>query len=114
MSASDAPASIAPAEPRRIASAAEPIATPLPAATITNPLLEFTFSGECWLEVRDANDASYTDLRQAGDVLGLDGQPPFNILLGDAHQVLLKYRGEDFQIRTRPGRTVARFSVGES
>jgi cytoskeleton protein RodZ len=93
--------------------AAELQPAPLTAVPIDAALLQFTFSGECWLEVRDANGAFYANLLQAGDVLGLDGQPPFNVLVGDSHQVLLKYRGENFQIRTRPGRTVARFSVGD-
>jgi cytoskeleton protein RodZ len=93
--------------------AAEIQPVPLTAVPIDAALLQFTFSGECWLEVRDADGAFYANLLQPGDVLGLNGQPPFNVLVGDAHQVLLKYRGEDFDIRTRPGRTVARFSVGD-
>jgi cytoskeleton protein RodZ len=101
-------------EPGADQSAAQLTATPESAVSAADALLQFTFSGECWLEVRDANDALiYANLRQAGDVLRLDGQPPFNVLVGDSHKVLLKYRREDFQIPTRPGRTVARFSVGE-
>ncbi len=82
---------------------------------VTTSTLEFAFSGDCWVEVRDgANELIYHDLHGDGDELQLDGVPPFNVLLGDASTVELRYQGEPFQIQTRPGRDTARFSVGES
>jgi cytoskeleton protein RodZ len=76
--------------------------------------LQFRFSGDCWLEVRNAaGDLIYADLRRAGDVLELAGEAPFELLLGDARVVELDYQGEPVTIRRRPGRTVAKFSVGE-
>lgn len=77
-------------------------------------VLQFAFTGDCWLEVRDAAGALiYADLRSAGDTLALDGMPPFNILAGNAAAVSLRYRGEPFPVRARPGRAIARFNVGE-
>lgn len=92
-------------------------ATPVEAASqvvaFEDAVLQFTFSGDCWLEVRDGNDRLiYADLHQGGDTLGVDGLSPFNILLGDAASAQLVYRGEDFEIPRRPGRTTSRFNVG--
>jgi cytoskeleton protein RodZ len=77
-------------------------------------VLEFSFSGDCWLEVRDGDgQLIYADLRRAGDRLALDGNPPFQVLAGNAAAVALSFRGEPVPVRTRPGRETARFTVGE-
>lgn len=77
-------------------------------------LLEFSFKGDCWVEVRDGNATLiYADLRADGDEFRLKGVPPFEVLLGDANVVQLRHQGESFPIRTRPGRVLARFSVGQ-
>jgi cytoskeleton protein RodZ len=87
---------------------------PPDATAFADAVLQFTFTGECWLEVLDGNNKLiYYNLRRAGDQLGVSGLPPFNIKVGNAANVKLVYRGEDFAITTRPGRTVARFDVGE-
>ena len=94
---------------------AEP-AGPVPSSPVscTDALLQFRFSGDCWLEVRDGTDTLiYADLHRSGDELDLDGQPPFVILVGDSRYVQLHYDGQEFEIQSRPGRVVARFSVGE-
>jgi cytoskeleton protein RodZ len=76
--------------------------------------LVFTFSGPCWVEVRDADGALiHADLEQAGDTLALNGEAPFAVLLGDAMQADLLFRGEPVAIQTRPGRVKAEFTVGE-
>ncbi len=86
----------------------------VPAIDSELPLLEFSFDGDCWVEVRDGNEELiYADLRTAGDELSLNGLPPFNIRLGDATVVELRFQGEPFPITTRPGRVLAKFSVGE-
>ena len=80
----------------------------------TNAELTFRFDGDCWLEVRNADDELiYADLRREGDQLQLDGAAPFHILVGDARMVELYFRGEPYEIRPRPGRVMARFTVGE-
>lgn len=80
---------------------------------VSNAMLQFRFSGDCWVEVRNGNDELiYADLRRNGDSLNLDDLPPFNITLGDSRYVELRFRGEPVTIRPRPGRVLARFSVG--
>ena len=77
-------------------------------------VLEFSFSGECWLEVKDGNDQLiYSDLKAAGDTLSLRGEPPFKIVAGNASAVLLQYRGERIAVTSPPGRNLARVTVGE-
>jgi cytoskeleton protein RodZ len=76
-------------------------------------MLQFRFSGDCWVEIRDGNDELiYADLRGDGDSLDLNGLPPFTITLGDATVVELRYQGEPVVITPRRGRVLARFTVG--
>lgn len=78
-------------------------------------VLEFEFSDDCWLEVRDGDDQLiYAHLHGPGDRLALEGKPPFRILAGNAAALTLSFRGEPVQVVTRPGRDSARFTVGES
>ncbi|MDJ0877212.1 MAG: DUF4115 domain-containing protein [Halieaceae bacterium] len=107
-------------EVTELAAADPPPAEAEDVAAATSPVvgadgdLQFSFSGDCWLEVRDGEgQLIYADLKRAGDTLGLDGIPPFEILAGDAATVTLLYQGEPVAIRTRPGRDTARFTVGE-
>jgi cytoskeleton protein RodZ len=89
-------------------------AEPEPLFDADLPRLDFSFSGDCWVEVRDGNaELIYADLRGAGDQFSLNGQPPFEVLLGDANVVELRYQDEPFPIAIRPGRMLARFNVGE-
>jgi cytoskeleton protein RodZ len=84
------------------------------ASAVSIPGLGFVFKGQCWVEVRDASgDLIFADLRNAGDVLALGGSAPFDVLLGDARQVELRYQGEPVEIVSEPGRVKARFTVGE-
>lgn len=76
--------------------------------------LQFRFSGDCWLEVRNAaGELIYADLRRDGDVLNLSGEAPFKVLVGDVEVVELDYLGQAVAIKRRPGRLTANFSVGE-
>jgi len=106
-------------EPAAAAQPVEPSPAPAqppaePGAVAADGPLQFSFSGDCWLEVRDGEgQLIYADLRRAGDTLGLDGIPPFDILAGDAAAVTLRYQGELVPLRTRPGRDTARLTVGE-
>jgi len=92
--------------------AESPLEPPAEGAVRTG-VLEFSFSGDCWLEVRDAAELIYFDLHGEGDELRLEGAAPFSILVGDARRVELRYLGEPVEIRPSPGRVMARFEVGE-
>lgn len=61
--------------------------------------LEFSFTGECWLEIEDGDGQSiYGDLNRSGDILTLYGVAPFKILLGRASGVSLKFNREDVDL----------------
>ncbi|MEM0954339.1 MAG: RodZ domain-containing protein [Pseudomonadota bacterium] len=86
--------------------------TGMPASLLKT--LEFSFSDECWLEVKDGKDKLiYSDLKAAGDTLRVSGEPPFRIVAGNAAAVSLRYRGEVVVIKSPPGRNLARVTVGE-
>lgn len=83
-------------------------------AVDVRPLLSFSFSGACWVEVRNAAaELIYANLHEAGNTLEVRGEAPFDVLVGDARMVTLSYQGEAVPIKSRPGRVIARFTVGE-
>ncbi|MEE4660688.1 MAG: DUF4115 domain-containing protein, partial [Halieaceae bacterium] len=87
---------------------------PAPPAEVDEGVLQFSFSGECWLEVKDGSgELIYSDLKVAGDTLSLSGEPPFQIVAGNAAAVTLRYLGEPVAVTSPPGRNLARFAVGE-
>jgi cytoskeleton protein RodZ len=95
----------------------EPSDTALEAANLAgdDAGLVFGFDGECWVEVRDSDgELIFADLRRAGDVLSLNGSAPFDVLLGDARYVALRYQGEIVEFAPEPGRSTARFKVPQS
>lgn len=90
------------------------LASPQPGPAEGEETLSFGFSGDCWLEIRDASgELIYADLRRAGSSLNVSGIAPFRVLVGDASVVDLRFRNEAVNIPVRPGRTTARFAVGE-
>ncbi|WP_279245740.1 RodZ domain-containing protein [Candidatus Litorirhabdus singularis] len=85
-----------------------------PVVVESGPLLNFSFSGACWIEIRNAAaELIYANLHDAGNTLQVGGEAPFDVLVGDARMVTLTYLGEAVPIKRRPGRVIARFTVGE-
>ena len=59
--------------------------------------VEFRFSGDCWIELRESKHGLvYANLSLAGDVLVLHGTAPFNVLLGKATRVQITYNDRPF------------------
>ncbi len=64
--------------------------------------IEIIFSGECWLEIVDAQRESvYSDLNGAGDIIRLKGLAPFELLFGNAPVARLYYQGELIDLSRR-------------
>ena len=62
-------------------------------------VLHIFFSGESWVEVNDeTGNRIYRDIRDAGDVLEITGNAPFNILLGDAPFARLTFNGTEIDV----------------
>lgn len=61
--------------------------------------LFFVFSGDCWLEVKDADgQAIYKDLNRSGRSLRIMGAAPFSILLGKAPAASLQFNGKTIDV----------------
>ena len=57
------------------------------------------FSGESWVEVRQGNGTLvHSGLGAADTVQWVDGQPPFDLVIGNARVVKLQYRGSDVSL----------------
>lgn len=96
----------------RAASAAE---EHLASAADEGPSLEIDlqFLEDSWVEVTDArNERLYYGLAKAGNVSHIAGEPPFDVLLGNADGVVVEVGGEpyDYPRRSRKGK-VARFTL---
>ncbi len=91
--------------PETSTSAAEP--------AVADDTLVFSFNDECWLEVSDAKgDVLYADLQQAGSVLTLKGEAPFNVKMGNARAVQLTFNDTPVTVRPEGTRKTLRMRVG--
>jgi cytoskeleton protein RodZ len=78
-------------------------------------LLQFSFSGDCWVEVKDSEDnILIAAMKHAEDTLHLEGQGPFRILLGYAPVVKLNFNGERVQIQPSARNNSAKLVLGRS
>lgn len=108
----DAPPATAPAEPSPEARAADALRSGAAAADARvaaaedrRQSLQIAFSGECWTEIRDATGrAVFFDLGRNGQQHDLRGMPPFQVLLGNAPAVELKYNGTPVALRAHTRR----------
>ena len=72
-----------------------------------------SYSGDCWTEITDASGRRlFFDLGKEGRTVELSGQPPLNVLFGNADNVSLQVNGADYSIGAaeRRGRT-ARLTI---
>lgn len=75
-------------------------------------LLVFSFSGECWLEIKDASGSVLiAELQQKGDNQRIFGQAPFEVMLGNSRVVTLALNGEVISIEPKSGKKTLRFTV---
>ena len=107
--------SVAPAAP-----AAETPETPrqdeagTPEAPAINGVLHLEFGDESWVEVKDASRRMlHRQLNPAGTKADIPGQPPFDVVIGNAAQVRLTYNGRPIDLEPFIEVTVARFTLEE-
>ncbi len=75
--------------------------------------LLLTFSEDSWVEVTDSKgDVLLTDLLQAGATTELDGEPPYNVFLGNGLGVQLVYQGQLVEFTPDLEKNTARVFVG--
>lgn len=76
--------------------------------------LMMNFLEESWVEVRQANQAVLArGLQPKGSELVLSGQPPLQILIGNARQVRVTYQGQMLDLTPYTGDRVARLILNE-
>lgn len=100
------------------AAAAAPAEGPvLPPANVTTgegsaPTLQFAFADRSWVEVIDANKRIvFSGENPPGSQLNLTGQPPFDIVIGNASKVTLTYGGKPIDLAPHTRAEVARLTL---
>lgn len=74
--------------------------------------LKFSFAKPSWVEVRDrSGQIVFSQLNQAGSQREIDGQPPFTLVVGNAANVTLQYKGKTVDLSRRSRDDVARLTL---
>lgn len=99
------------AETATVVVAEKPAPLPVPVAQ-SSLLLEF--GDESWVEIKDASGRILLrQLKPAGSRAEVEGQPPFDLLIGNAAQARLSYNGRPIDLKPFIDVTVARFTLEE-
>jgi len=76
--------------------------------------LTFDFSGESWMEVRDAHgERLLFGLITDDGTRTVRGEPPFDLVIGDVTHVSLKFKGRQVDLSKYSHDRVARFTLGK-
>lgn len=116
-----------PAAPVVPATVATPATTPLPvppsppetvSSTTANSdtpaagRLQFQFSQDSWVEIRDSKQHSVlSHLYRAGETAEVSGTPPLSLVIGNAAHVTLKYNDQTVDLAPHTAVTVARLAL---
>ncbi len=94
-------------------SAAAPASPPAPPAPSAGTgRLRFSFVKDAWVEVRDKfGRVIFSQLSAAGTEQRVEGEPPFAIVVGNAAQVRLEYRGRPVDLAPSTKVEVARLTL---
>lgn len=77
-------------------------------------VLHFDFGDESWTEIKDASGRMLMrQLNPAGSSADVHGQPPFDVVIGNAAQVQVTYNGRPIDLKPFIDVTVARFTLEE-
>lgn len=111
-----APAPAAPAAPAPIPAAVpgEAGAPAAPVSPVLGGVLKLEFGEEAWVEIKDASGRMlHRQLNPAGSSVSVRGQPPFDLVIGNAAQARMTYNGRPIDLKPFIGMTVARFTLEE-
>ncbi|KKA44491.1 cytoskeleton protein RodZ [Salinivibrio sp. KP-1] len=82
-----------------------------PASTVNNRLV-MTFSGDCWIDVRDANgERLATGIKSEGEQVTLTGDTPYQLVLGAPSVVKITFNGDNIDLDGFPTGQVARLRL---
>lgn len=94
---------------------AAPPANPVPTPSVP-PLvakkLEMQFSAESWVRVKDKSGQVILEkTATAGSSESLDGEPPFNIIIGNASAAKVKFYGQDVDLTPATSKNIIRLKL---
>jgi cytoskeleton protein RodZ len=79
-----------------------------------NSVVHLEFHDEAWVEIKDASGRMlHRQLDPAGSSVDIQGQPPFDMVIGNASQVFMTYNGRPIDLKPFIEVTVARFTLEE-
>ena len=93
---------------------AEGSAPAAPETPAVSGALHLEFGDEAWTEIKDASGRMlHRQLNPAGSSVDIRGQPPFDVLIGNATQTRMTYNGRPIDLKPFTDATVARFTLEE-
>ena len=76
--------------------------------------IDIYFADECWVQITDSSgDRLVARVAQAGDHLTVSGQPPFDVMLGNARGATIEYDGTEFPFTPKKSKRTLRLTLGE-
>ena len=94
------------------AEAAEADARAAPVTPAASGALHLEFGAEAWVEIKDASGQMLLrKLNPAGSRVDIRGQPPFDMVVGNAAQAKMTYNGRPVDLTPYIDATVARFTL---
>lgn len=103
---------LAPAAPA--AEAPEQLEAGTPEVPATSGVLQLAFGDEAWVEIRDGSGRMlHRQLNPPGSRVDVKGQPPFDVVIGNAAQARVTYNGRPIDLKPFIAVTVARFTLEE-
>jgi cytoskeleton protein RodZ len=120
-------ADLPPAQPaaQPAASTVAPVAAPsapaksdpapaTPASPVRSGTLHFEFGGDAWVEIKDASGrVLHRQNNPAGSSVNVRGQPPFELVVGNAAQAKMTYNNRPIDLKPFIDVSVARFTLEE-
>jgi len=85
-----------------------------PEAAAPGSVLHLEFADQSWTEIKDASGRMLLrQLNPADTRVDIHGQPPFDVVIGNASQVRMTYNGRPIDLKPFTDSTVARFTLEE-
>lgn len=93
-------------------SAPSPVPSVSPEVSGTVALLHFSFQKDSWIDVRDRRgNVIWSQMGRQGGEKDVEGLPPFNLKIGNATGVSLKFRGQNVDLAPHTRGDVARLTL---
>lgn len=91
---------------------AQPASAQQASASAPGSGLRLSFAQPSWVEIRDrSGEIVFSQLNPAGSQRDIEGQPPFSLVIGNASNVTVEYRGKIVELSQRSKDDVARLSL---